>query len=325
MDQEAVLVNSSKGEMQMYSPTATTEAKKQGSISPWLSFVTENKSRGPQKEEVVISSVGRPTPPHHAEPQGNTKLPAISAVSQDTTFTDDTELVKFPALDKEDDDNDNDDEGWTAINDDVYNMFFLSSVGGQAFYYAIYILIFKLTLYTFLAIQAVEKDYPQNIDPKLTTTQFLMLPVAVAMQEDLTATFFLVANIKFSTVLKKDNPHASKWKFNVANAARGIDGLYSLIVNFLILIKGDDIVSIFLNFAALQFLQTIDNIALKLAEDGYLTERLETVAGNVKKAKLPQKTNPVMRMLDSILFLFTLFVLVVTLCIIHVGYDSYEE
>lgn len=217
------------------------------------------------------------------------------------------------------------DDDLIPINDDVYNMFFLSNIGGQAFYYAVYIFIFKLALYTFLVLEAIETDYPRDMDIMLVITQFLMLPVAVAMQEDLMATFYLVANIKFSPALKVDNPDACKWKFHVANFCRGIDGVYSLVVNFLILVKGDNKASVFLNFAALQFLQTIDNIALKLAEDGFLTERLEEVAKNVQKARLPKKNTKAYQLLDSVLFIATLFVLTAVLLCMHFIFHSYDN
>lgn len=202
-------------------------------------------------------------------------------------------------------------ENDVPINDDVYNMFFLSNVCGQAFFYASYVFALKIVLYTFLFLDALKDDNPGKQTPKVLAAQFLMLPIAVATQEDLIATYFLIANVKFSTRLTTQNPGARKWKYNVANTLRGIDGLYSLMVNFVILIKATRVLPMFLNFAALQFLQTIDNLALQLAEDGFLTERLETVARNVKEAKLPQKTNQYARALDTILFLATFAMLLV--------------
>ena len=204
-----------------------------------------------------------------------------------------------------------DEDDFVAIHDDVYNMFFLSNVCGQAFFYASYVFLLKMALYTFLALDAMKEEQPDDLQPKVLAAQFLMLPIAVAMQEDLIATYFLIANVKFSTSLIAQNPGARQWKYNVANFARGVDGLYSLLVNFIILIKATRVLPMFLNFAALQFLQTIDNLALQLAESGFLTERLETVAKNVQEARLPQKTNQYVRALDTILFLATFAMLLI--------------
>ena len=199
-----------------------------------------------------------------------------------------------------------------SIPDDVYNMFFLSRIGGQAFFYAAYTFALKMALFTVLALDSVAEPIPENVDTKVKVAQFLMLPVAVAMQDDLTTTYFLVANIKFSSKLQQNSPHANKYKYHIANLCRGLDGIYSLFINFVILMHAEKVTSLFLNFAALQFLQTIDNIALELAEKGYLTGRLETVALQVKQAKLPRKSNRIVTMLDSVFFLSTLITLVVS-------------
>mmetsp|Transcript_24872 Transcript_24872/g.57136 ORF Transcript_24872/g.57136 Transcript_24872/m.57136 type:complete len:278 (-) Transcript_24872:262-1095(-) len=208
---------------------------------------------------------------------------------------------------------------WVDINDDVYNMFFLSQLGGQAFWYGIYIFILKLTLYVFLARDALDLPIPENPSTQVLVTQFFMLPVAVAMQDDLIATYYLVANIKYHERVQTNSPHASNIKFHVANLCRGIDGMFSLLVNFVILIKATEVLSLFLNFAALQFLQTIDNIALRLCADGYLTERLEFVANQVMTTQLPNKNNEWLRSLDSVLFVSTLTALLIGWGVVNFG------
>jgi hypothetical protein len=152
--------------------------------------------------------------------------------------------------------------------DDVYSMFFLSSYGGPAFWYVGYVTFLKMALYTFLMIDAVDQPIPTDVDPKVLAAQFLMLPIAVAIQEDLTAFFFTVANVHYSHEIQGAFPDATCTKFYVA--FRGFDGCFSLAVNVVILLKANSVLTLFLNFAALQFLQTIDSIALHLCLDGYL-------------------------------------------------------
>jgi hypothetical protein len=203
---------------------------------------------------------------------------------------------------------------YVSIHDDVYNMFFLSHCCGQAFYYAAYVFSLKIALYTFLALDVIDEGIFNagvggEVSGKVLAAQCLMLPVAVAMQEDLIATYYLLANIKYCQSVRLKNPDARKWKYNVANFARGLDGMFSLLVNFVVLLKADSILPMFLNFAALQFLQTIDNIALQLAASGFLTERLEEVALAVKDCRLPKKHNVYYKALDSVFFISTVFLL----------------
>lgn len=160
-----------------------------------------------------------------------------------------------------------------------------------------------MALYTFLMIDAVDQPIPDDLQRKVLLAQFLMLPIAVAIQEDLTAFFFTIANMEYSTQIQAVFPGASVQKYYAANFFRGLDGFYSLLVNFVILLKAETVLSLFLNFAALQFLQTIDNIALHLCIDGYLFERLEHIAHQVTRVKLPRKKNSIFNVLDSVFFI----------------------
>ena len=106
------------------------------------------------------------------------------------------------------------------------------------------------------------------------------------------------------------SPHATSGKYHAANMMRLIDGLSFLFINTTLLLQATGILGMFLNFAALQFLQTIDNIALQLAADGYLSDKLEDVADSVGVMKLPRNDNECLQVLDSI-FLFITFLLLV--------------
>lgn len=215
-----------------------------------------------------------------------------------------------------------DDSEYVSIHDDVYNMFFLSHCCGQAFFYAAYVFSLKIALFTFLALDVMDSGFGVaagdgvQVSGKVLAAQCLMLPVAVAMQEDLIATYYLLANIKYCPTVRLHNPDARKWKYHVATVARGVDGMFSLLVNFVVLLQADSILPMFLNFAALQFLQTIDNIALQLAASGFLTERLEDVALAVKDCRLPKKHNVYYKALDSVFFISTVLLLFIAWMVI---------
>lgn len=211
------------------------------------------------------------------------------------------------------------------IPDDVYSMFFLSRYGGPAFWYAGYVVALKMALYSFLMIDAIEQPLPDSVEKKVLAAQFLMLPIAVAIQEDLTAFFFTIANVQYSSDIQKVFPDASCFKFYCANFFRGLDGFFSLLVNVVILLKADTVLGLFLNFAALQFLQTIDNIALHLCLDGYLFDRLEQIAYQVTQVKLPRKTSSVFNTFDSLLFMLSFVGIVVAWVLIHFVYADDDK
>ncbi|EED91900.1 predicted protein [Thalassiosira pseudonana CCMP1335] len=213
-----------------------------------------------------------------------------------------------------------DDDEMHELPDDVYSMLFLSEDWSQAFWYAISIFGLKLSLLIIIAIDLyTNKSFPPNEDvPRgVKAAQFLLLPVAVAIEEELITTFFIYSNLKWSETILELNCGAELWKYHVSNLARFLDGLMFLIVNITLLLQADDILSMFLNFAALCFVQTIDNLALHLARKGYLTEPLETVAGDVLLMKLPRNHNSKLQLLDSAMLVSTFAVLVVAWMVVR--------
>jgi hypothetical protein len=81
------------------------------------------------------------------------------------------------------------------------DLFFLSSLGGHAFFYSVYVFALKMALYAFLALDVLFRTTKDGSNPRTSpvvlAAQFLMLPAAVAMQDDLTATDYLVASLKY--------------------------------------------------------------------------------------------------------------------------------
>lgn len=80
-------------------------------------------------------------------------------------------------------------------------------------------------------------------------------------------------------------------EYHTANVFRAVDGLLFLAVNTSLMLSAVNLFVIFLNFAALMFLQTIDNVALKVCIDGYWTRSLQECAQDVVDMKIAFKQN----------------------------------
>ena len=201
----------------------------------------------------------------------------------------------------------------SELSDDVYSMFFLANLWSQGFWYAWFVFILKQFLILMIAVDLfTNKTFPSNdeVPVLVRTTQLFLMPVNFALQEELVMTFFIYGNLKWHVAILELNPGAYKWKYHLGNLFRFLDGLTFLMINTTLLLQATDILGMFLNFAALQFLQSIDNVALGLAKDGYLSEPLEDVASKVELMKLPRNNNDRLQMLDSCLMLVTFVILV---------------
>lgn len=108
------------------------------------------------------------------------------------------------------------DEDVEELEDDVYSMFFLADLCGHSYWFAILVWFLKLGLIFIIAIDLYTTGvFPDSSEvPALVkTTQFLLLPVNVAVQEELITTFFIYANLKWSREILDLSPGASKVRF----------------------------------------------------------------------------------------------------------------
>eukprot|EP00525_Craspedostauros_australis_P013026 CAMPEP_0198135188 /NCGR_PEP_ID=MMETSP1442-20131203/60461_1 /TAXON_ID= /ORGANISM="Craspedostauros australis, Strain CCMP3328" /LENGTH=285 /DNA_ID=CAMNT_0043796349 /DNA_START=32 /DNA_END=889 /DNA_ORIENTATION=+ len=203
------------------------------------------------------------------------------------------------------------------LGEDVYSLIFISPVCSFSFAFAIYMIILKLILFTFLAIDLYDQSSGQFGDKStlIRATQFFLLPVAIALQEDLIHVYTRVANIQYDPAIQDRVPSATETKFALSFLLRFLDGLYSLITNFVLVLITDEVLSVFLNFAALGFLQSIDDIAFHLAANGYLGDNMEDFCMVVKTSSLPRRVGDVCtNSLDSLLFLTTFVVMLSIYC-----------
>ena len=144
-------------------------------------------------------------------------------------------------------------------------------------------------------------------DGAVLATKLIMIPVAVAMQEDLITVYYNVANKKYDALTYKGNTSATESKWILCNLLRLIDGLMSLAVNFAVMLFYDKVLDIFLGFTALHFLQFIDDVVYELAEKGFFGKNMEqaTIACKIitftRRAHTANKCNNFITNLDTIL------------------------
>ncbi|CAJ1907071.1 unnamed protein product [Cylindrotheca closterium] len=194
------------------------------------------------------------------------------------------------------------------LGEDVYSLIFVAPVFGRTFMFALYVVFLKLMLFTLLGFDLYSRSQG-NFNGKSTltrVTQFFLIPVAVAMQEDLMAVFARIANVKYDQDILETSPYATPSKFALSFLLRFADGLYSLILNFILLLITDEVLNLFLNFAALGFLQSIDDVAFSVVANGYLGDKMESRADLVRDISLPRRRgDSFTNSLDSVLFFST--------------------
>ena len=210
-----------------------------------------------------------------------------------------------------------------SLSPNIYSIIFLADIHSVSFFYSLTCCFAKLSLYSFLAVELGQNGffYEAGADRLVQTAQFILLPIAVAIQEDLMESLAIIANVKY--VAPDGYPHATGFKWIMAIALRMLDGASSLAINFMLLLQADSVLSLMLNFAALQFLQSIDDMAYSMGKNGYITVKMEYLFNDgITNVTMPRKRNLCTNQLDTMGFLGTTAVLVIGWIIVKVRYEG---
>jgi hypothetical protein len=204
---------------------------------------------------------------------------------------------------------------------------FISPVCSSPFIFAAYVVLLKMILFSLLAYDLWQQSGGQldAQEPLIRATQFFLLPVAIAMQEDLIHAYTRIANIRYDESIMERSPAATYGKFVLSFFLLFLDGFYSLLVNFFLLLITDQVLSLFLNFAALAFLQSIDDVAFHLAAHGYVGDSMEDKCAIVKTVDLPKRVgDQITNSLNSILFLTT-YSIMLTIFIYVIMTEDFQD
>ena len=132
--------------------------------------------------------------------------------------------------------NDNEEQ---PLGEDVYSLIFVAPVRGRTFLFALFVICLKMALMLLLATDLYFKGQGLFTNEKtliIRATQFLLIPVAIAMQEDLCTVFTRIANLRYNENVLEVSPYATPTKFSLSFLLRFMDGLLSLIVNFVLIL-----------------------------------------------------------------------------------------
>jgi hypothetical protein len=222
--------------------------------------------------------------------------------------------------------NTNDNE--EALDEDVYAFILVAPVISAPFLYAFCVILIKFLIYGVLLFGIADNsDELHTSEPKVQAVKFLLIPVAVAMQEDLIHVYAYAANLKYDEKVLKVSPSATRAKLVLSMLLRVIDGMLSLSVNFLVMLQTHASVrQVFLNFAALHFLQSIDDVFFLLLQKGFFGDAMEHLSSECTKVAFPRrKTDGFTKKFDTILFTLTLVALITIYGIVTARPNPDEE
>jgi len=168
------------------------------------------------------------------------------------------------------------------MQQDIYAFIVAAPVMSTPFLFACYVIATKYIVFSTLLYGVKNYDF-EGTELPATVVKLFLIPVAVAMQGDLMAVYGQIANVQYNPKVLTINKYAKRWKFHLAYCLRFFDGALSLTANFLTMLKTDEVLAVFLNFAALHFLQDIDDVFYTLVQQGFFGDKIEHMSLVCKK------------------------------------------
>ncbi|CAB9529527.1 unknown protein [Seminavis robusta] len=184
---------------------------------------------------------------------------------------------------------------WHAsFGESTYSLFYLCSVNSWAFWYAAFIYVLQITTILLTMIDVVDwggngLNLPPMVDLSVTIAQGVALFQAVAFQSDLIQ---VVMKFKdgFHPEVLDTHPGATYSTWLLSCLAQLFAGLLLLVTIFILVMQVDSVLDIMLNFAALEFMADIDDVAFTLAKSGFIGSSTQRAAYEVANLKIPKRT-----------------------------------
>ena len=160
------------------------------------------------------------------------------------------------------------------LGENIYSLFLVSPINSWPFVFCCLVYSIKIIILSIL-LSDIDLKSQLTEEPSVTVVKFCLVPVAVAMQEDMMYSFFFYANVIYSPECLKHSKSATMNRFIFSYTLRTIDGILSLFSNYFIMLITPVTLDVFLNFAALQFLYDIDDVFYELVTQGFFGDVLE--------------------------------------------------
>ena len=87
-------------------------------------------------------------------------------------------------------------------------------------------------------------------------------------------------------------PGATFVKWILSNLFRFLEGMLGILVAFVFIVQSEDVLYLFLDFSAVQFVSELDNVGYHIADKGYISfSGVEELTESMKDVKMRQMNN----------------------------------
>ena len=188
----------------------------------------------------------------------------------------------------------------SSFNQDTFSFMITSKPWSLPFLTSLMVFFLKSAIFYLVLANLVnwganfnKLGIPVSVSATVVVSQFFAFGISVFTQDDLITSMLLVYE-GFHDI-KRSLPNVTRLQWSSAVVLSAVDALLGLLATFVLIIDSATVLDVLLNFAAVEFVSQLDNIAFELAKSGFLgqhnqieAEELEELTYKVRrKAKTP--------------------------------------
>lgn len=171
-----------------------------------------------------------------------------------------------------------------TLPESTHTLLFTEPIHSKAFQFSFAIAALSILC---LLLALLSNDYlkygssalPANVGGAVKAAQYASIIVALLMEDEIPTGLFLLRRVS-KKYFKSNFSELKYYKFVASCVLRILMGYLFLLNVLLILMQARDVLDIFFDFIALQFLQQLDDIAFNLAKMGVFSKRLRAATSN---------------------------------------------
>eukprot|EP00588_Corethron_pennatum_P034354 CAMPEP_0194346744 /NCGR_PEP_ID=MMETSP0171-20130528/105598_1 /TAXON_ID=218684 /ORGANISM="Corethron pennatum, Strain L29A3" /LENGTH=800 /DNA_ID=CAMNT_0039113905 /DNA_START=87 /DNA_END=2490 /DNA_ORIENTATION=- len=183
------------------------------------------------------------------------------------------------------------DEENMSLSEDTYGLLLILSPKSAQFWKTFVIAVFQVALIVMISINLLESDIgdplfnpPTGISTQVFVGQIMALIIGVFAQNDITESIELLV---YSPVDLASNLKVSPMQVLIINLLHFSVGIGGLFIVFVVVVQSTDIVGLFAEFAAMEFISHIDELFFLLASQSYVGRDLCIATEEMKNIKIP--------------------------------------
>lgn len=176
------------------------------------------------------------------------------------------------------------------LEEDITSIAIISPVTSIPFFMSVFVMVVQVTILALCMESLIDEAGPGNRlhVPDYNTVEEI-LAQALALLVSLFASRDIVKSLSVFDVRygkEEENAVASKWKWYLLNFVRFAIASLGLVVTFCFILQGTEVLDLFLDFAAVQFVSELDDIAFHLAKAGVLGDQMLDAAIKASQVEL---------------------------------------